>query len=317
VVAADHLVRQTLWPESVYGILAPESWRFLEHAGWVVFEDIFLVIACVRTSSEMRAAVGAHVAIEIHERAAATKIQTSILPRTIEIEGMDAAAMMRTADMVGGDFYDVHPVEGGCWIAIGDVAGHGVRAGLTMLQAQAALSALVRYSPQATPASLWLGLNRTYVGNIRERLQQDEHMTLSLLRYHLDGRVQVVGAHEEIVIWRNRDKRCELVPIKGTWIGVRRMSELAVQHATEEQTFQLEPGDLLVLYTDGIIEAKDASGKHVGIDRVIETVEANHARSVAEIRDTVFALTTMDRHDDASVMVFRYLGTATLGAAAA
>src|SRR6266700_281609 len=45
VVAADHLTRQLLWPESVYGIANPESWRFLEHAFWVVFEDVFLIIA--------------------------------------------------------------------------------------------------------------------------------------------------------------------------------------------------------------------------------------------------------------------------------
>src|SRR5205814_10316677 len=42
VVAADHLVRQLYWPESVYGVSSPEWWRFLEHAGWVIFADIFL-----------------------------------------------------------------------------------------------------------------------------------------------------------------------------------------------------------------------------------------------------------------------------------
>ena len=46
VVVADHLLRGLLWPESVYGVLNPEWWRFLEHAFWVVFEDVFLVIGC-------------------------------------------------------------------------------------------------------------------------------------------------------------------------------------------------------------------------------------------------------------------------------
>ena len=47
VVAADHFLRGIFWPESVYGIANPEWWRFLEHAGWVVFEDVFLFWSCI------------------------------------------------------------------------------------------------------------------------------------------------------------------------------------------------------------------------------------------------------------------------------
>lgn len=54
VVAADHFLRGILWPESVYGIANPEWWRFLEHAGWVVFEDAVLVIACRESVREMK-----------------------------------------------------------------------------------------------------------------------------------------------------------------------------------------------------------------------------------------------------------------------
>jgi len=47
VVAADHFLRGIFWPESVYGVANPEWWRFLEHAGWVVFEDVFLIWSCI------------------------------------------------------------------------------------------------------------------------------------------------------------------------------------------------------------------------------------------------------------------------------
>jgi signal transduction histidine kinase len=53
-VAADHLVRQLYWPESVYGVVDPEWWRFLEHACWVLFEDAVLVLACIRGRNEMQ-----------------------------------------------------------------------------------------------------------------------------------------------------------------------------------------------------------------------------------------------------------------------
>jgi two-component system, cell cycle sensor histidine kinase and response regulator CckA len=53
VVAADHFLRGVFWPESVYGVLAVSNWRWLEHAGWVIFEDTFLFIAIKRSVSEM------------------------------------------------------------------------------------------------------------------------------------------------------------------------------------------------------------------------------------------------------------------------
>jgi two-component system, sensor histidine kinase and response regulator len=53
VVAGDHLVRGIFWPQSVYGVLTASNWRFLEHAGWVVFEDVVLVWSCVRGTNEL------------------------------------------------------------------------------------------------------------------------------------------------------------------------------------------------------------------------------------------------------------------------
>ena len=65
VVAADHFVRGVYWPESVYGITNPEWWRFLEHAGWVVFIDVFLIIHCVHGVGDMRAAARRQAEVEL------------------------------------------------------------------------------------------------------------------------------------------------------------------------------------------------------------------------------------------------------------
>jgi signal transduction histidine kinase len=54
VVAADHFIRGMYWPESVYGIANPEWWRFLEHAAWVVFIDVFLILHCIQGTNELR-----------------------------------------------------------------------------------------------------------------------------------------------------------------------------------------------------------------------------------------------------------------------
>ena len=54
VVALDHMLRGIFWPQSVYGVMLTSQWRWLEHAAWVIFEDVFLVFSCLRSSEEMR-----------------------------------------------------------------------------------------------------------------------------------------------------------------------------------------------------------------------------------------------------------------------
>jgi hypothetical protein len=64
VVAADHFLRGIYWPESVYGVSNPEWWRFLEHAGWVVFEDVFLIWSCIVGSRDVAASSSRQAEVE-------------------------------------------------------------------------------------------------------------------------------------------------------------------------------------------------------------------------------------------------------------
>ncbi len=65
VVAADHFLRGLVWPESVYGIANPESWRFLEHAGWVVFENVVLFAWCLKGTAALRQASERQAQMEV------------------------------------------------------------------------------------------------------------------------------------------------------------------------------------------------------------------------------------------------------------
>ena len=64
VVAADHFARGIFWPESVYGVANAEWWRFLEHAGWVVFEDVFLIWSCLLGTRELAASAAREASVE-------------------------------------------------------------------------------------------------------------------------------------------------------------------------------------------------------------------------------------------------------------
>ena len=81
VVAADHLMLGFFWPESVYGIANPEWWRFLEHAGWVVFEDIVLVLGCRRGLEEMQTLSEREATLEV----AKCDVEQQVADRTDEL----------------------------------------------------------------------------------------------------------------------------------------------------------------------------------------------------------------------------------------
>ncbi|MCA9720766.1 MAG: SpoIIE family protein phosphatase, partial [Myxococcales bacterium] len=198
----------------------------------------------------------------------AERIQTSILPRAPEVNGYAIASEMTTASEVGGDYFDVLPAGDRCWIGIGDVAGHGLKAGLVMLMVQSCVAALVREQPTASPADHVRALNRVLVDNIRERLEQDEHVTFSLLRIETDGRVVYAGAHEEMIVCRAATGACELIPTPGTWLGVDPNIDLV----TRDSELRLEDGDLLLLYTDGLTEARSPAREMFGVQRLADAL---------------------------------------------
>jgi PAS domain S-box-containing protein len=79
VVALDHMVRGYFWPQSVYGVLVASQWRWLEHAAWVLFEDVFLFVACQRSIAEMKQTADRTAALEHEVR---TRQQAELDART-------------------------------------------------------------------------------------------------------------------------------------------------------------------------------------------------------------------------------------------
>ena len=235
----------------------------------------------------------------------ATRIQTSILPRNLRVENLEIAATMVPATEVGGDYYDVLPGSGGCWLGIGDVAGHGLRPGLVMMMMQSIVAALGRENFDAAPRAMVNVVNAVLYDNVRNRLGQDEYATLTLLHYFANGELVFAGAHEDLVILRAATGRCERIETLGTWVGATQ----EIADATEDQHARLEDGDVLLLFTDGAIEAANAAGEQYGIDRLCAALEAVGGAPVVEIRDRLLAsvqdfLAVQD--DDIALLVARH-----------
>lgn len=238
----------------------------------------------------------------------AERIQTAILPRDPQVPGLEVAARMQPASEVGGDYYDIHPTPEGAWIGIGDVAGHGLTAGLIMLMIQSSVASLVRALPTTIPSNVITYLNQLVYLNVKERLGELEHATFVLLRYDETGRVTYAGAHEDLIVYRQRTRQCELIPTKGMWLGPVR----DIGGMLPDRNLELEPGDLLVLYTDGIVEAMNAAQQVYDVERLCDQIRKAADAPVSDICDRIFddvAAYSPVLDDDRTLIVLRQMAT--------
>jgi serine phosphatase RsbU (regulator of sigma subunit) len=234
----------------------------------------------------------------------ASHIQTSILPNSIVVPGFDLSAVMFPAAEVGGDYYDVVPCPGACWIGVGDVAGHGLKTGLVMLMIQSVVAALARERPNARPSEIIRVLNSVLYENVRRRMGNDEHATLSLMRLDRGGQCVFAGAHEDIIVYRQGSRAVERIATPGPWVGA--VPELG--RALVDSSMTLAAGDVAVLYTDGVTEARNAQGVEFGIDRVEDIVAHSARESAVSLRDRlVDAVRSWAdvQEDDVTVLVVR------------
>jgi sigma-B regulation protein RsbU (phosphoserine phosphatase) len=240
------------------------------------------------------------------ENEIAARVQASILPGEVDVEGLAISARMVPAEIVGGDYYDIIPVEDGCWVAIGDVAGHGMAAGVIMLMIQSAIQSLVRFAPKASPRDLVCALNGALYENIHNRMNRDEHVTFCLARYFADGRLVFAGAHENILICHENGE-CEDIPPRGTWLALLE----DVREVMPETAVQLAPGDLMLLFSDGVIEASDGNGARFGLPRVRTLLAENRERSPHDVRNAILDAVlrwTGVPDDDVTLLVIRCHG---------
>ena len=237
----------------------------------------------------------------------AKKLQLMVLPGKQElnqIRDLDVACAMNPADEVGGDYYDCFRTDGSVNIGIGDVTGHGLSAGVIMLMAQTAVKTIALMGEHDMKRSLSM-VNRVLFSNI-ERITEDRSMTLALINYR-DRIFTVAGQHECIVICRRDGKVeiCDTEPL-GIFVGF----EPDISPFIGEERIRLEPGDVMVLYTDGVTEAVNKRGQEFSLKRLCELVRRNYKLSSPQILENVLSelyvfIGEAKIHDDVSLMVIK------------
>ncbi|WP_333231923.1 AAA family ATPase [Microcoleus sp. AT9_A2] len=235
------------------------------------------------------------------------RLQQMILPKQSEldkIKGLEIAGYMEPADEVGGDYYDVLTQKDRVKITIGDVTGHGLESGVLMIMAQTAVRTLQKMN-ETDPVKFLDVLNRTLYANI-ERIDSSKNMTLVLLDYQ-DSNFTISGQHEEIIVVRT-DGNIERIDTME--LGFPLGLEEDIADFVSQIQVHLNPGDVVVLYTDGITEAVNINKVYYGIERLCQVTKENRHKTAEEIRQAVIdhLLQHIDKHkvfDDITLVVLK------------
>lgn len=227
-----------------------------------------------------------------YELSIARRIQMTFLPsEDPKIDGFDISGINIPSAAVGGDYYDFIPiVENQLGVAIGDVSGKGIPASLIMAAFRASLKAEIRNN-FAIRTVLFKVNNLLF-----ESLERDNYVTA--IYGVLDSKNRIFtfsNAGHNPPILRRVDGTVEYLKEGGLVLGAFADSKY------EERPLYLNHGDILLFYTDGITEAKNADDEEFGMDRVLAGLEEVKDGSAADIIEYIIGLTKKFASEDAEM----------------
>lgn len=237
----------------------------------------------------------------------AREIQTWLLPGAPpQIPGVSVAYFTRPANTVAGDYYDVFPrpgrtnEESRVVFAVADVAGKSIPAAMLMATFQASLKTL---STALVPlAELVANMNKYACSNSQGGLR---FTTAFLAEYDAARRVfTYINAGHNNPILRRANGSIERLDVGGLPLGI--MAEAQYESAG----VILNPGDWLIIFTDGLVEAENASQDEYGEDRLLRAIAVNASSTPAEMLNRVMAEVDLfvgatPQHDDVTCLLIK------------
>jgi serine phosphatase RsbU (regulator of sigma subunit) len=236
------------------------------------------------------------------EMGLARNIQSSMLPAAPpDVPGAEMAGACVPARNVGGDYYDMLRLPGGrAALLVADVSGHNVGAALMMAVSRAALRAEI--SRAGGPDEVLARTNRLLEGDLA-RSELFVSVFLAVFDPALGELSYASAGHNPAILRRGGGGPVESLDADGILLGV------LPDHAFERRTVRLGPGDLLLLYTDGLTEARDGREEMFGEERLAAALDEASGRPLREIPGALLAavdqFTSAAAADDRTAVVLR------------
>jgi serine phosphatase RsbU (regulator of sigma subunit)/anti-anti-sigma regulatory factor len=210
--------------------------------------------------------------------------QRKLLPtKAPTVAGCEIAYSYRPAEEVSGDFFDFVEMDGGrVGFVIGDVSGHGIEAGILMGMTKKVLN--IRLSEMGDPVA---AVKKTNADIVRD-MDRSSFVTVSAVVF--DPAVRTLtsarAGHNPPLLWSPSRKKLHKFEAGGLMIGMAQPGLFDAQLAAE--TMDVVPGDLLLLYTDGIEEGKNPAGEEFGLDRMVPVLQAEAGKPPAYLLGSLF-----------------------------
>ncbi len=212
------------------------------------------------------------------------RLQSMILPRPQDlrdIPDLDIVGFMEPAAEVGGDYFDVIHQDGSTTVSIGDVTGHGLESGVLMLMVQTSIRSLFTHGEKDLPKVL-RSTNQIIFENVT-RMGSEKNLSLLLMSYH-QGKLTLSGQHEHLLVVR-RGGHPEDYDTDELGFTVGLIEDISPFVGTKE--IELQVGDIVALYTDGVTEAENERREMYGLPRLHRLIAEKADLPVAEIQQAV------------------------------
>ncbi|MCB1275433.1 GAF domain-containing SpoIIE family protein phosphatase [Prosthecobacter sp.] len=278
LVPTQHNVTAMIGPLSfgvrrlgVLAVTSPKDGRSYNANDFEVFNSLIeqSAFALANAMSHQEAAKHRMDQQELHN---ASEIQKVLLPEhDPEVPGFVIAGKNIPARTLSGDYFDYFDLPDGRFGAvIADVSGKGLGAAMITVMCRTLMRA--KAPTGASPSAVLAAVNRNIAPDIRE----DMFITMSYVVVDADGsRLTLSRAgHNAALLWRKATGKVELIHPPGLGVGIDKGA--VFERVTSDESFEMEPGDCLLLYTDGVNEAMNPKGEEFGEERVQEEL-ARHA----------------------------------------
>ena len=233
----------------------------------------------------------------------ASRIQNKMKPEKLPaVKGLQLGAVWNQADGVCGDYYDIIPSrKDRVSFIMGDIAGKGVNSMSVMTMIRAMLRLVVNTTQSAGKILTWV--NKGLTG---ESFSTDHFGSVSLINYNPINKTMEFSTGGIVPIWYFDSSTSEFTQISQT------SDPLGVEKSTEYKEFvqNVKSGDIIVMYTDGVVEAVNSNGQQYTSDTLLGVIKTNHSKPGKEIANLVKAdiknfSGTAEQHDDQSLLIIK------------
>jgi sigma-B regulation protein RsbU (phosphoserine phosphatase) len=241
-----------------------------------------------------------------HDLQVAHEIQRILLPsKSPDVPGFEISGINVPARHVSGDYYDFLKIDPTHWgVVIADVSGKGVPASLIMATCRSVLRSVA--GRELSPAAVLRLVNAMVFPDMKE------DMFISMAYVVLEGDSSAMklcrAGHDAPFLYRSADGSCSRVNPPGMAVGID--GGTVFNRVSNDHTLELAPDDCLILYTDGLTEALDASGEEFGVENVTRAIVESASGGASAILERLTGdlkkfVGEAPQHDDITLIVIR------------